>query len=175
MWAQMMVLGLASLLMITGILGSLIPVLPSTPLVFLGALGHFLCFPQASVSPVVLGILGLMALISLGIDFIASVIGAKRLGATWKGILGVVIGGVVGFFFGLPGVILGPLLGAVLFEMIGGSSLHAAGKAGLGAIIGILAGALGRFAFAIAMTALFFANLFYRQVFSTSLLEVVLR
>lgn len=150
--------------MLTGILGSLIPALPSTPLVFLGALGHWICFPATSVSIHVLAVMGVMMITSLGLDFIASVLGAKKLGATGKGICGVIVGGVVGLFFGLIGIIVGPFVGAIVFELAGGTDFRSASKAGLGAVIGLLAGTLGRFAFAIAMTGLFFINLVYRLV-----------
>ncbi len=167
-WDHTLILGFATLLMLTGVLGSLIPALPSTPLVFLGALGHWFFYQEQSVSVQVLVALFIMMLISLALDFVASVLGAKKLGATWKGILGVVVGGLAGLFFGLPGIIIGPFTGAIVFEMLGGTKLDKAAKAGLGAVIGLLAGALGRFAFAIAMTGLFFVNLFYRQLSKSS-------
>ena len=167
-WEHLLVLSLCTLLMMTGIIGSLIPALPSTPFVFLGALGHWACYPEQSVSLAVLAILFVMMLVSLGLDFIASVLGAKKLGATWKGIIGVILGGLVGLFFGLPGIVIGPFAGAMLFEMVGGTGFHAATKAGFGAVIGLLAGALGRFAFAIAMTGIFFVNLFYRFISNRS-------
>ncbi len=163
-WEWFTVLTAASLLMLTGVLGSLIPALPSTPLVFLGALCHWLVYPTQSVSPTVLTVIGLMMLLSLGLDFVASVLGAKKMGATRKGIVGVLVGGIIGLFFGLPGVLIGPVAGAILFEIAGGTDVTTATKAGFGAVLGLLAGALGRFAFAIAMSGLFFANLFYRQL-----------
>lgn len=173
-WEQMLVLGLCTTLMLTGVFGSLIPALPSTPLVFLGALGHWFYYQDQSISPTVLAVLFVMMILSLGLDFVASVVGAKKLGATWKGILGVVLGGLTGLFFGLPGIIIGPFVGAMLFEMLGGTSIRAASKAGVGAVIGLLAGALGRFAFAIAMTGLFFINLFLRRMTEDSTIELVL-
>lgn len=172
-WEHMLVLGLCTLLMLTGVFGSLIPALPSTPFVFLGALGHWFYYQDQSISSTVLAILFVMMIVSLGLDFIASVVGAKKLGATWKGILGVVLGGLTGLFFGLPGIMIGPFVGAMLFEMLGGTHWRAAGKAGIGAMIGILAGALGRFAFAIAMTGLFFINLFYRRLSDEPAIEMV--
>ncbi len=163
MWDHALVLSLVTLLMLAGVLGSLIPILPSTPLVFLGALTHWLCFPHESISLPVLVTPGIMMLISLGLDFFAGVIGAKKLGASWRGMVGVILGGLAGFFFGLPGLLVGPFAGAILFETIGGSSFQSATKAGLGAVLGILAGAIGRFAFAVAMSGMFLINLVYRQ------------
>ena len=173
-WEHLLILSLASLLMLSGIVGSLIPALPSTPFVFLGALGHWFFYPEKSVSLAVLIALFVMMIVSLGLDFVASVLGAKKLGATWKGILGVIIGGLVGMFFGLPGILIGPFAGAMLFELLGGTDFHSASKAGFGAVIGLLAGALGRFAFAIAMTGLFFINLFYRRLTDSPAIDVAL-
>ncbi len=173
-WEHLLILCIASLLMLTGIIGSLIPALPSTPFVFIGALGHWFFYQEQSISLGVLVTLFIMMILSLGLDFVASVLGARKLGATWKGILGVIVGGLVGLFFGLPGIIIGPFAGAMLFELLGGTDLQTASKAGFGAVIGLLAGALGRFAFAIAMTGLFFINLFYRRLTEPPDLELVL-
>jgi len=93
-----------------------------------------------------------------------NVYGAKRLGATWRGAAGAIIGGLVGLFFNLPGILLGPFIGAMLFEMAGGREWKAASRAGVGATLGLLAGALGKLACCIAMTGLFTMNVVYRTL-----------
>jgi uncharacterized protein YqgC (DUF456 family) len=109
-------LSVALLVMLAGLVGSIVPVLPGTPLVLAAAVGHRLYFGQTSVSNFVLGILVALTLISLLFDFLAGMLGAKKIGATWRGMTGAVIGGIIGLFFSLPGIILGPFLGAMLFE-----------------------------------------------------------
>lgn len=149
--------------MFLGLIGSILPGLPSTPLVLLAAIGHRLYFGEHSVSIWVLGILIGFTLLSLAMDYLASMVGAKKLGASGKGIFGAVVGGLIGIFFSLPGIILGPFLGALAFELVGGRSLKDASWAGLGAVLGLLAGAVGKFFCCIAMIVLFTANVIWRS------------
>src|SRR5262245_37834732 len=112
---QIIGLALALFVMCFGLAGSVLPGIPSTPLVMLAAIGHRLCFGAASASTLVLILLGLLMALSLVMDYLASMYGAKRLGATWRGVLGAVVGGMIGIFFALPGIIIGPFFGALLF------------------------------------------------------------
>jgi uncharacterized protein YqgC (DUF456 family) len=91
-------------------------------------------------------------------------LGAKKFGATWRGAVGAVFGGVIGLFFSLPGIILGPFLGAMLFETVGDKEFKAAAKAGAGAVAGLLLGVIGKFSICVIMTALFATNVIYRSV-----------
>ena len=160
------ILGLifALLLMGIGVAGSILPGLPSTPLVFIGALAHKLYFGPVGSAWWVITVLGVFTVLSLAVDYAASMYGAKRLGATWRGVTGAVVGGLVGLFFNLPGILLGPFIGAALFEMAGGREWKEASKAGVGATLGLLAGALGKLACCVAMMLLFTANVIYRSV-----------
>lgn len=160
------VLGLvfALLLMCIGVAGSILPGLPSTPLVFIGALAHKLYFGPAGAAWWVIGVLGVFTVISLVVDYVASMYGAKRLGATWRGAVGAIVGGLIGLFFNLPGILLGPFIGAALFEMAGGREWKEASKAGAGATLGLLAGAVGKLACCVAMMLLFTANVIYRSL-----------
>jgi hypothetical protein len=101
-------------------------------------------------------------LLALLMDSLASMYGAKKLGASWRGLVGAVGGAVVGLFFSLPGIILGPFMGATLLEMAGGRALAEAARAGLGAVIGILVGAVGKLACCVAMTTLFAVSVLVR-------------
>ncbi|MBM3833316.1 MAG: DUF456 domain-containing protein [Verrucomicrobia bacterium] len=152
---QIVGLSLALLVMFIGLAGSLLPGIPSTPLVLAAAVGHRFYFGDASASNLVLVILVALALLSLGLDYLASMVGAKKLGATWRGMVGAVLGALVGLFFSLPGIILGPFLGALLFEMIGGREFEEAARAGVGALIGLLVGAVGKLACCVTMIAVF--------------------
>lgn len=160
---QIIGLSLALILMSFGLLGSILPGLPSTPLVVLAAIGHRLYFGQQSASNGVFVILLVLMAVSLVMDYLASMVGAKKLGATWRGVLGAVVGGLIGIFFTLPGIILGPFLGATLFEMIGGREFKEAARAGVGAMLGLLVGALGKLACCVAMMILFAVNVILRS------------
>ena len=158
---QIIGLAVALLIMLIGVVGSLLPALPSTPVVLVVAVLHKLYFGDAGAAWWVIGVLAGLTVVSLVLDHLATLYGAKKLGATWKGAVGAVVGGIVGLFFSLPGILLGPFVGAVVFELAGGRNLKESGRAGLGATLGLLAGALGKAAFCAAMMILFAVNVIY--------------
>ena len=160
---QMIGLGLALLVMLLGLIGSILPGLPGTPLVFLAAVGHRLYFGQASVSNLVLGVLAGLMVVSLLLDFAATALGAKRFGATWRGAVGAVVGGLCGLLLVFPGIILGPFIGALVFELLGGKEFKAAASAGAGATLGLLLGIIGKVALTVVMAGLFAANVIVRS------------
>ncbi len=162
--AQVIGLMVALFIMFLGLLGSILPGLPSTPLVWVAALAHKLYFGEASADWWLLAVLGGITLLSLVADYLASVYGAKRLGATWRGATGAVVGGLIGMFFHLPGILLGPFIGAMTFEMVAGRNLKESSKAGFGATLGLLAGALGKIACCVAMMGAFTFDVLYRSL-----------
>jgi len=155
-------LSLALMVMLAGLIGSVVPGFPGTPLILVGAIGHRLYFGPTGASNLVLVVLTALTVVSVGLDFLASVLGAKKFGSTWRGALGAVIGGLVGLFFALPGIILGPFLGAMLFEMMGGQDYDKAAKAGVGALIGLFLGIAAKFSIGVMMILLFAVNVIMR-------------
>lgn len=148
------------LVMLVGLMGAVLPVLPGPPLVLLAAVAHRLWFGDHSVPSWVVIVLALVTGLVTLLDFLASTYGARRLGATWRGMVGAVIGALIGLFWIPPfGLLLGPLLGAALGELSGGRNLQEAGKAGLGAALGILAGAVAKLAACLAMIVLWLFTL----------------
>lgn len=154
---------LALLVMLLALVGNLIPGLPGTPLALVAVIGHRLYFGAASVSNVVLIVLVILTVAAVGLDFLGGALGARKFGATWRGITGAVVGGLVGLFFNLPGIILGPFIGATLFELVGDKELKAAAKAGLGAVIGLVLGVIGKSALGVVMIILFAVNVMARS------------
>ena len=100
-------------------------------------------------------LLFVLTLASFAIDFAGGWFGARRFGATRWGMLGAGAGAIVGLFFGLPGLLFGPVLGALAGEIIGGKRLVAAGRAGWGALLGNIAVYLGKLLIALAMVSWF--------------------
>lgn len=149
---------LTLLVMLVGVAGSVLPAIPGPPLVLAAAVGHKLIFGPAGASVTALLVMGLLMLLSLAFDFAASLIGARRLGATWRGVTGAAAGAVAGLFLGPVALVVGPFVGAVLGELLGGREFKEAGRAGVGAVLGFLAGALGKVACALAMTGLFLVS-----------------
>ncbi|MBI2946638.1 MAG: DUF456 domain-containing protein [Verrucomicrobia bacterium] len=160
---QIIGLLLALLVMLVGLAGTMIPGVPGVPLVWLATGAHRLWFGDAGVSNTVLIILTLLTLVSLGIDYVASVLGARKLGATWRGVLGAVLGAMIGILFSIPGVIIGPFVGAVAFEMLGGREWKEAARAGVGALVGVFVGAFGKAVCCAIMIGLFAINVISRS------------
>ena len=160
---QIIGLLLAVLLMSVGVLGSLLPGIPSTPLVLAAAITHRLYFGERGASLWVLGLLLGWTILSLLMDYLMSVWGAKKFGASRRGVIGAILGGVIGIFFSLPGILLGPFLGALVGELTGGRKLKAASLAGFGALLGLLAGSVGKLLCSLGMLLVFVVNVLWRS------------
>ncbi len=146
---------LAALLIVAGFAGLILPMLPGIPLVFAGLVLLAWAEDFAYVGGLTLALLGVLALLSYGIDLLASALGAKRFGASPRAVAGAAIGAFVGIFFGLPGILLGPFVGAVIGEFSGRTTLRAATHAGIGATLGLLFGALLKIALAFTLVGVF--------------------
>jgi hypothetical protein len=101
-------------------------------------------------------VLTAFGLLALGLDYLATLLGAKKLGATWKGMVGAVLGVVVGLFVFPPfGLVVGPFVGAMGFEWAFGRKAPEAAKAGVGAVIGMALGVVGKLVCSVVMLSLF--------------------
>ena len=152
---------LASLLIVTGLAGLVLPAIPGAPLLFLGLLVAAWTenFMYAGVGT--LAILAALAILTYGVDLWATMFGAKRFGASKRAIIGAVVGSVVGVFLGFPGVIFGPFIGAVIGELLAQRGLQQAARAGIGATIGLALGAALKLALAFAMIGIFIVARFF--------------
>ena len=134
-----LLLTLGIVLMILGIIGCLVPVLPGPPLSFLGLLAlHFTKF--GDFSTLILLILGGVALAVTIFDLIVPLWGTKKFGGSKYGSRGATIGLIIGFFLGPIGIILGPFMGAFAGEMIFKDDVKYAIRAGFGSLLGFLTG-----------------------------------
>jgi len=154
-WSQVLLWILAVILVVVGIGGLVLPALPGAPLLFGGLFVAAWAEGFRYVGAGTLTVLGVMAAASYGIDFAATALGARRFGASRRAIWGAAIGMLVGLFFGIPGILLGPFLGAVLGELSGRRSLPQAGRAGIGATLGLALGAAAKLALAFSMLGVF--------------------
>ncbi len=145
----------AVVLILLGLFGFVLPMLPGAPLIFVGLLLAAWAEDFAYVGGGTLAVLGIMALLTYVVDFLAGAAGAKRFGASKRAIIGAAIGALIGLFFGLPGVLLGPFVGAVIGELSAQRSLKEAGRAGFGASLGLVLGAAAKLALGFAMLGVF--------------------
>ncbi len=146
---------LAVILVLVGIGGVILPALPGLPLVFAGMLLAAWAgdFQQIGWFPLV--VLGLMTLLSVAVDFFATMVGAKRVGASRKALIGAMVGTFAGLFFGPIGLFVGPFAGALLGELWHGKELGQAAKVGLGTWLGIVLGIVLKLGLAFGMLGLF--------------------
>jgi uncharacterized protein YqgC (DUF456 family) len=148
----------ALVLMLAGVVGIFIPLLPDTVLIFAGAVLYFLLTgPGHGVGIPTLAGLGLLTGLTMVIDFVSGSVGAKWFGASRWGALGGIVGAVVGIFFGLVGIFVGPLVGVMLGELLGGKGILPAGRSTWGTLVGTTAGMLAKFGIAVVMVIWFLA------------------
>jgi uncharacterized protein YqgC (DUF456 family) len=151
----------AAVLTVVGLAGLLLPVLPGAPLLFLGLLFAAWAEDFRYVGIDMLLLLVLLAGLTYLVEFAASVLGAKKFGGSRRAMTGAALGGVVGLFFGIPGVIIGPFVGAVVGELSLRRSLGQAGQAGFGTVVGLAFGVAGKLAIGLSMVGLFLVARFF--------------
>ncbi|MDJ0616428.1 MAG: DUF456 family protein [Calothrix sp. MO_192.B10] len=161
-------------LMVVGIIGSVIPALPGASLILIAIIiWGFVKGSFAAIS-IPLIVTSIVLLLSMGVDFLAGYLGAKKAGASKWGQIGAFVGLILGFLGFLPalpfgghllGMLLGPLVGAIIAEYIYRRQLKVAFKAGIGIIVGTVVGNIIQGLLAIAATIVFLVTT-WSQVFA---------
>lgn len=151
---------LASVLVVVGLAGILLPALPGTILIFAGLLLAAWADGFAHVGAGTLVLIAVIGATSYGVDFVAAALGAKHVGASPRAVVGAALGTLLGLPLGLPGLVFGPLAGAVLGEWSAHRDLARAGRVGMAAWIGFVVGTAVKIALAFSMVAIFLAALF---------------
>jgi hypothetical protein len=151
---------LAALFVAGGLAGSVLPALPGVPLVFAGLLLGAWADDFQRVSWLTLTLLGLLTLASFAIDFLATALGARRVGATKLAVVGAMLGTLGGLFLGLPGLVIGPFAGAVAGEMLSHGKVEQATRAGFATWMGLVFGTLTKLALVFTMLGIFAAAYF---------------
>lgn len=146
---------LSAILTFTGLAGLLLPIVPGAPLLFLGLLLGAWAENFRYIGVWTLLILAGMAALTYLVEFAASVLGVKKYGGSKRAMLGAALGGIVGIFLGIPGILLGPFVGAVIGELSLQRTLDQASRAGLGTIVGLAIGVAGKLAIGITMIGFF--------------------
>lgn len=149
-----------AILMVTGLSGLLLPIVPGAPVLFLGLLLGAWAEDFQYIGLWTLLVLAVMAMLTYAVEFVASVFGVKKYGGSKRAMVGAVLGGIVGLFLGIPGILFGPFVGAVIGELSMQHSLDEASRAGFGTVVGLAIGLAGKFAIGIAMIGLFILKRF---------------
>ncbi|MEO8276062.1 MAG: DUF456 family protein [Thermoanaerobaculia bacterium] len=146
---------LALLLVAVGFAGVIVPAIPGAPLVFLGLLAGAAADDFQRVGGWTLGLLFLLAGLTFLVDIAATALGARRAGASRWALAGAFCGSLVGLFFGIPGLLFGPFLGALAGEWYARRDLRQAGKVGLATWLAMLVAAVAKVTVLIAMLGIF--------------------
>lgn len=155
------VLIISLLIMLGGLAGIMLPIIPSTPVIWAGVFIYAAYDGFESIGWSLLLIFAILTVVSLALDYLGGVIGAKKYGATKWGLIGSVIGGIAGFFMGgIVGLIFGPFFGAVLSELIFGKDLRGAFKSGVGTLIGFLGGVIVKLVISVVIIGIFIIKIF---------------
>jgi uncharacterized protein YqgC (DUF456 family) len=146
---------LASVLVIVGLIGLVLPGLPGAPLIFAGLLLAAWAEGFAYVGLGTILVIAVIALLTFAVDLWATMFGAKKFGASKRAVIGALLGLMVGIFLGFPGVIFGPFIGAVIGELSARRNLQQATRSGIGATVGFVLGAALKLALAFAMIGVY--------------------
>ena len=150
--------------MIIGIIGAVVPAIPGASLILIAIVTWGFVSGSFAAIKIPLIVTIIVLLFSIGIDFLAGYLGAKKAGASKWGQIGAVVGFVLGFLGLLPtlplggpllGMLLGPLLGAIIGEFVYQKDLPLAVRAGIGIVVGTLVGNLIQGLLAIAAVGVF--------------------
>jgi uncharacterized protein YqgC (DUF456 family) len=139
----------ALILIAVGIGGTVLPAIPGAPLVFGGLLLAAWIDDFREVGYVALAVLGALTLLTVIVDVVATMLGAKRVGATRAGIIGSALGTLVGMFLGFAGLVVGPFLGALIGELSARRGLYSAGRVAVATWVALV------FAAVVKLTAVF--------------------
>ena len=146
---------LAWSLIAIGVAGTILPILPGLPVVFAGMVIAAWIDDFQRVGYVSLAVLGAITLLSIAIDVLAGILGAKKFGASRAAIIGAAIGTFFGLFLGIPGLILGPFFGALIGELGARRDTMRAGKVAFGTWLGMIVAAVVKLSLVFAMLSIF--------------------
>ena len=146
-------------LIVLGLAGTVLPLLPGTLLVWGGiVLGAWIDdFARVGTTTVV--VVSVLAVLAWALDYVAGLMGAQKVGASKQALLGAAVGTVVGLFMGLVGVLFMPLVGAAIGEYIARKDQTRAVKVGVATWVGIMVGLIAKVVLAFIMVGIFVAAL----------------
>jgi len=146
---------LGALLIVGGLVGAILPSLPGIPMVFGGIWLVAAVNDYQHLGLWWLLLIGALGTVGVIVDFVAGTLGAKRVGASKRALWGASLGTLVGMFFGIPGILIGPFAGALIGELSSGTSVLRSAHVGIGTWIGLLLGALVKLVISLVMVGLF--------------------
>ena len=156
MMIDVVLIAIGGCLVVSGVIGSLVPIIPGPLLAYLGLLSL-----HATKTVHVDGLItfAVLTVVVAGIEYLLPLYVGRKLGATRAGIYGGILGTLIGLLFMPVGILVGPMIGALVFEMLTKRGLGPALKASLGVFLGTVFNFVLRFALAAGMAYVFVVEL----------------
>lgn len=142
-------------LIVLGLAGTVLPLLPGTLLVWGGILLGAWIDDFARVGTTMAVIVTVLAVLAWSLDYVAGLLGARRVGASKKALLGAAVGTVAGLFMGLVGVLFMPLVGAAIGEYVVQKDQRHAVRVGVATWVGIMVGLIAKVVLSFIMVGIF--------------------
>jgi uncharacterized protein len=161
---EIVIWSLTLVLMLVGVAGVVVPLLPGTTLILAAAIIHKLVLPD-DLSWLAIGFIALFWTVSIVAEIAGVILGTKWFGGSKWGMAGATGGAIVGVFFSLPALLLGTIFGAIAAEkLVARKTDRQALRAGFGAATGFIVSTVARFACAMVMIGLFLIATLYRNI-----------
>ncbi len=156
-----MALIIVVVLLLLGVSGTILPLLPGIPLMFVSIAAYGWYEGFNIITPKYICIIAALTVISLIVDYLSTVLGAKYFGSSKKGIWGALLGTFIGLFLFPPlGLLLGPFLGAMLGEYLEMQDIEKAARIGVGTVVGLFSGMVFKLVLAIGIFVSFLVVVF---------------
>jgi uncharacterized protein len=152
---------LAIVLMIVGLVGTVLPALPGVILVLAGVIVGAWIDDFTKVPVWIVVLIGVIAVVAWVTDYVATVLGAKKAGASKLALLGAAIGTLLGILMGLIGLLFMPLVGAALGQYLSERNSKNAAKVGIATWLGLLVGTVIKIALVFMMLGIFWVSYFW--------------
>jgi uncharacterized protein YqgC (DUF456 family) len=152
---------LCAALILVGLAGTVLPALPGTVLVLAGILLGAWIDDFTRVGWLTLTLVTVLAVLAWALDYVAGLMGARKVGASRQALIGAALGTMVGLFMGLVGVLFMPLVGAAVGEYLARRDHGQALKVGTATWLGMMLGMIAKVVLAFVMVGVFAAALVF--------------
>jgi uncharacterized protein len=146
---------ISAVLILTGVIGLIVPLLPGTLLIFGGVALAAWGEGFTRISGITVGAVAFLTVLAWVLEYVAGLLGAKAAGASRAALIGAAIGTVAGIFSGFWGLLVFPLIGAFVGEFHARGSASVASKVSLATWLGILVGTVAKVVIGFMMVGIF--------------------
>lgn len=152
---------ISALLIVLGVAGLILPLLPGTLLIFAGVAFAAWAEDFSRISATTVGFLAFLTVLAWILEYVAGLMGAKAAGASRQALVGAAVGTALGVFSGFWGLLVFPLIGAFAGELYARGSATGAGRVGIATWVGILVGTIAKVVIGFVMVGIFIGALVF--------------